>query len=142
MKLIRNYLTAEEIGIIVSEMLSDGIGIDENGNEFTYTKSEYERQMIKYGIVGQLLVDGLDINDDTTTNDIYTALISNAIDLDQGVYNIWIIDKIVREELGVAKTVEKVLNEVIANADEALKGFDPKAMLVELNNLQNKTLIK
>ena len=55
---------------------------------------------------------------------------------------LWLIDKIVREELGVAKTVEKVLNEVIANADEALKGFDPKAMLVELNNLQNGTLIK
>lgn len=142
MKLIRKYLTAEEIGAVVFEMLKDGISIDENGNEFTYTKSEYERQMIKYAVIGQFLVDGITINEDTTTNDIYTALVANAIDLDKEVDNIGLVDKIIREELGVAKTVEKVLNEVIANADEALKGFDPKAMLLELNNLQNSTLIK
>jgi len=122
MKLERNYLTADEIGVVVNAMLSKD--------------NEYERQMAKYGVVAQLL-NLVEVKDDMDCSDMYTELIKNGIDLDTQVINLYLVDKIVDKELGVAKTVGAILSGVIEQADEALKGIDPKAMLVELNNIKN-----
>ena len=121
MKLRRTYLTAEEIGAVVENMLEKD--------------NEYERQMVKYGILGQLLVDGLELTDEDDCNTIYTKLIEGGIDLDDSVTNIKLLDKIVDKELGVAKVVEGILNGVVAQINESMANIDPKAMLVELEKL-------
>ena len=122
MKIERNYLTADEIGVVVSAMLEKD--------------NEYERQMAKYGVVAQFL-ELVEVKDGMDCSDIYTELVKNGIDLDVEIINLYLVDKIVREELGVAKTVGAILSGVIEQADEALKNIDPKAMLVELNNAKN-----
>jgi hypothetical protein len=123
MKLERNYLTADEIGVVVNAMLSKD--------------NEYERQMAKYGVVAQLL-NLVEVKDGMDCSDMYTELVKNGIDLDTQVINLYLVDKIVDKEFGVAKTVGAILSGVIEQADEALKSIDPKAMLVELQKLQNK----
>ena len=128
MTLKRNYLTAEEIAFVTEKMLS--------------VETEFERQVLRYGVIAQLLVDGLEENEDTNCNDYWNQLMENAIDLDKEVYNIQIVDKIVERELGVAKTVEKILNGVIEQIDESMKNIDPKAMLVELNKLKDSDAMK
>ena len=122
MKLERNYLTADEIGVVVNAML--------------LKDNEYERQMAKYGVVAQFL-ELVEVKDGIDCSDIYTELVKNGIDLDTQIINLYLVDKIVDKELGVAKTVGAILSGVIEQADEALKSIDPKAMLVELNNIKN-----
>jgi hypothetical protein len=128
MTLKRNYLTAEEIAFVTEKMLS--------------VETEFERQVLRYGVIAQLLVDGLEENEDTNCNDYWNQLMKNAIDLDKEVYNIQIVDKIVERELGVAKTVEKILNGVIAQIDESMKAIDPKALMVELDKLKDSDALK
>ena len=126
-KLNRNYLTSEEIAYISNEMI--------NAN------SEFERIMIKWGIVGQFLYDfGEDfkVTDDTTTNDIYNYMVSNGVDIMRDVENIYYLDNIVDTELGTTKTIEKVLNEIVDRLDESMKNIDPKELMVELNKINNK----
>lgn len=122
MKIERNYLTADEIGAVVEIMLSKD--------------NEYERQMAKYGVIAQFL-ELVEVKDDMDCSDIYTELIKNGVDLDTQIINLYLVDKIVDKELGIAKTVGTILSGVIEQADEALKSIDPKAMLVELNNAKN-----
>ena len=122
MKIERNYLTADEIGVVVSAMLEKD--------------NEYERQMAKYGVVAQFL-ELVEVKDGMDCSDMYTELVKNGIDLDTQIINLYLVDKIVDKELGVAKTVGAILSGVIKQADEALKSIDPKAMLVELNNAKN-----
>ena len=122
MKITRKYLTAEEIGVVVEGMLEKD--------------NEYERQMVKYGVVAQLL-GIVEVTEDMDCNGIYTELVKNDIDLDVEIVNLYLVDKIVREETGVAKVVESILNGVIQQLDESMKNIDPKALLVELNNMRN-----
>ena len=124
MKLKRNYLNAGEIAFITTRMLE--------------VETEYERQMVRYGATISLLVDDTEFTEDETYNDIYTIALENGINIDKEVINIDVVDKIVDRELGVAKTVEGILNGVIASIDESMKNIDPKALILELQNLQNK----
>ena len=128
MTLKRNYLKTEEIAYVTEKMLS--------------VETEFERQALRYGVIAQILVDGLEVNENTNCNDYWNQLMENAIDLDKEVYNIQIVDKIVERELGVAKTVEKILNGVIAQIDESMKAIDPKALMVELDKLKDSEAFK
>lgn len=126
-KLNRTYLTSDEIAYISNEMI--------NAN------SEFERIMIKWGLIGQFLYDfgdGFEVVNDTTTNDIYNYMVSNGVDIMKDVDNIYHIDNIVDTELGVTKTIEKVLNEIINSLNESMKNIDPKELMVELNKINNK----
>lgn len=126
-KLNRTYLTSDEIAYISNEMI--------NAN------SEFERIMIKWGLIGQFLYDfgdGFEVVNDTTTNDIYNYMVSNGVDIMKDVDNICHIDNIVDTELGVTKTIEKVLNEIINSLNESMKNIDPKELMVELNKINNK----
>ena len=123
MKLKRNYLTANEIGVIVENMLTK--------------QSVYEQEMVKYGIIGQLLVEDLDI-EDKDCNDIYTELIENGIYLDEEVKNIAIVDNIVEKEISVVKVIEAAVLTLNEKLDEGLSKFDAdklKETLVELQTM-------
>lgn len=128
MTLKRHYLTTEEIAYVTEKMLS--------------VETEFERQVLKYGVIAQILVDGLEVTENTSCNDYWNQLMENAIDLDKEVYNIHIVDNIVERELGVAKTVEKVLDNMIAQINESMKNIDPKALMVELDKLKDGDALK
>ena len=128
MKLIRNYLTSEEIGIVITAMLE--------------AQTEYERQMLRYGIIAQMLVEGLIISEDTDNNDIYDQIVRENIDLDKEIRNIHIVDTIVSKELSVSKAIEKTLNDIVAQVDESMKAIDPKTLMVELDKLKDSEAFK
>lgn len=128
MKLIRNYLTSEEIGVVITAMLE--------------AQTEYERQMLRYGIIAQMLVEGLIISEDTDNNDIYDQIVRENIDLDNEIRNIHIVDTIVSKELSVSKAIEKTLNDIVAQVDESMKAIDPKALMVELDKLKDSEAFK
>lgn len=124
MKLTRNYLKSDEIAYITNNMI--------------IADDEFDRQIIKYGLIGKMLIglDELGVDDDCVLNEIYNIMVENTIDVDKEVINIGLVDRIVDKELGTAKVVENVLNDVIAQINESMANIDLKSMLVELNNLQ------
>lgn len=124
MKLTRNYLKSDEIAYITNNMI--------------IANDEFDRQIIKYGLIGKILIglDELGVDDDCVLNEIYNIMVENAIDVDKEVVNIGLVDRIVDKELGTAKVVENVLNDVIAQINESMANINLKSMLVELNNLQ------
>lgn len=124
MKLTRNYLKSDEIAYITNNMI--------------IANDEFDRQIIKYGLIGKILIglDKLGVDDDCVLNEIYNIMVENSIDVDKEVVNIGLVDRIVDKELGTAKVVENVLNDVIAQINESMANIDLKSMLVELNNLQ------
>ena len=123
LELTRNYLKAEEMAVIVVEMLKQ--------------EEEFSRQMMKYSLTAQLLLNGIDASEDKNSSDIYNQVIESGIDLDEAVINLWLVDKIVRQETDTPKVIEKMLNGVVNKINEAIDNVDPKALLVELNKLQN-----
>ena len=124
MKLTRNYLKSDEIAYITNNMI--------------IANDEFDRQIIKYGLIGKMLIglDELGVDDDCVLNEIYNIMVENAIDVDKEVVNIGLVDRIVDKELGTAKVVENVLNDIVAQINESMANIDLKSMLVELNNLQ------
>ena len=124
MKLTRNYLKSDEIAYITNNMI--------------IANDEFDRQIIKYGLIGKMLIglDELGVDDDCVLNEIYNIMVENSIDVDKEVVNIGLVDRIVDKELGTAKVVENVLNDIIAQINESMANIDLKSMLVELNNLQ------
>ena len=124
MKLTRNYLKSDEIAYITNNMI--------------IADDEFDRQIIKYGLIGKMLIglDELGVDDDCVLNEIYNIMVENSIDVDKEVVNIGLVDRIVDKELGTAKVVENVLNDIVAQINESMANIDLKSMLVELNNLQ------
>ena len=122
----KNYLTSEEIAMVVMAMLDE--------------TSEFKRQMVKYGFTAYLLIDELEdcADEDGVINnaDIYNKLMAEAIDLDEKVDNLYIVDKIVREETNTTRVIEKALVELNTKLDEGLKKFDTQALKEAVGELQ------
>jgi hypothetical protein len=153
MTFIRHYLTAEEIGFITKAMTYGILTVDENG-DFVKDKdgnyewdifpptSEFQREILKYDLVAKILIAELKSDEPTSIAETYDILMENAIDLYKEVENLHLVDEIVAKEFSVAKTVERTLNGIVAQIDETMKNFDPKAMLVELEKLKDSDAMK
>lgn len=128
MELKRNYLTTSEIATITEGMIT--------------SESEFDRQVIKYGLIGQLLIGikEMGLDEDCTLNEICNTVWENGINLDKCVANIGIIDKIVNKELGTAKVVEGILNGIVEQINTSMENFDPKTLLVELSKLSKNNV--
>ena len=86
MKLKKGYLTAEELEFIVSKM----IGIEGAVN----------REILKVGLVAQFVIE--DLEEFESCNDIYNKLVETEdINLIYSVHNYDVIDKLVKEEVGI-----------------------------------------
>ena len=122
----KNYLTSEEIAMVVMAMLDE--------------TSEFKRQMVKYGFTAYLLINEFESYADEegviNNAEIYDKLMAEAIDLDEKVDNLYIVDKIVREETNTTRVIEKALVELNTKLDEGLKKFDTQALKEAVGELQ------
>lgn len=122
----RNYLTSNEIAMVVTAMLDE--------------PNEFKRQITKYGFTAFLLIEEYKDaeNEDGTINsgEIYDELIANAIDLDEKVINLSLVDRIVKQELSINKILEEALVVLNAKLDEGLKKFDTQALKEAVGELQ------
>lgn len=127
MKIVRDYLTSEELGYIVNAMLEK--------------ETALEREVVKVALIAQLV--GEDLGEFEDCNDIYDMVVANnAIDLSKIVNNYNIIDKIVSEELGVSNIIKDFINNINEKLDNATKNVDLNGAIAQLKELANEKDIK
>lgn len=116
---IRKYLTSEEINYIINEMLN--------------RDNAFEREIVKIGMVAQLLVK--DLGEFEDCNGIYDYVMENNIDLEKNIVNYSIIDKIVDKELGVDKFVKEFIIGFDERINESMKNLDLNGAIKELKEV-------
>ena len=129
MKIVRDYLTSEELAFIINAMLEKDSALD--------------REVVKVGLVAQLLAE--DIGEFNDCNDVYDKVVADdTINLSVIVNNYDVIDKIVAEELGVNKILSNFVNDINKKLDEMGK-IDLEGAIQQLKDIadkQGKTPVK
>ena len=111
MKVIRDYLTSDELNYIVNAMLEK--------------ETALEREIVKVGLIAQLVTDDEDIDKLNNCNDIYDKVVAdNTINFSAIINNYDIIDKIVAEEMGTNKILKDFVTEISTKLDESIKNLD------------------
>ena len=122
MKIVRDYLTSQELGFIVNAMLEKDNAVD--------------REIVKVGLVAQLL--GEDIGDFEDCNDVYDKVVADdTINLSAIVNNYDIIDKLVTEELGVNKILSDFVKDINKKLDE-MGNIDLEGAIKQLKEISEK----
>ena len=117
MKIVRDYLTSEELNFIVNAMLEKDSALD--------------REIVKVGLVAQLLAE--DIGEFNDCNDVYDKVVADStINLSAIVNNYDIIDKIVAEELGV----NNILKNFVKDINERLNKMENIDLESAINQLK------
>ena len=103
MKVIRDYLTSQEIDYIVKAMMEKETAI--------------EREVVKVGLVAQLVIEDLGKYD--TCDEIYDIIVANdKINFSAIINNYDIIDKIYSEETGINKILKDFVDNINKKIDE------------------------
>lgn len=125
MKVIRDYLTSDELNYIVNAMLEK--------------ETALEREIVKVGLIAQLITDDEDIDKLNNCNDIYDKVIAdNTINFSAIINNYDIIDKIVAEEMGTNKILKDFVTEISTKLDESIKNLDLNLAINQLKELAEK----
>ena len=121
MKIVRDYLTSQELGFIVNAMLEKDNALD--------------REIVKVGLVAQLLAE--DIGEFNDCNDVYDKVVADdTINLSAIVNNYDVIDKIVAEELGVEKILKDFVIDINKKIDE-IGNIDLEGAIKQLKEISD-----
>lgn len=118
---IRKYLTSNELAFVISEMLKHDNAV--------------EREIVKVGMVAQLLVKELGEYEDC--NDVYDYVMEKGIDLTK-IVNYNDIDRLVNEELGINKVINDFVIEFENKISKSLEGLDLNSAITQLKELADK----
>ena len=103
MKIVRDYLTSEELNYIINAMLEKETALD--------------REVVKVGLVAQLLAE--DIGEFNDCNDVYDKVVADdTINFSKIVNNYDVIDKLIAEELSVNKILKDFVIDINKKLDE------------------------
>lgn len=116
---IKKYLTSDEINYIINEMLN--------------RDNAFEREIVKIGMIAQLVIK--DLGEFEDCNGIYDYIVENNIDLEKNIVNYSIIDKLVDKELGVDKFVKEFLIGFDERINESMKNLDLNGAIKELKEV-------
>ena len=116
---IRKYLTSEEINYIINEMLN--------------RDNAFEREIVKIGMIAQLLVK--DLGEFEDCNGVYDYVMENNIDLEKNIVNYSIIDKIVDKELSIDKFMKEFIISFDERINESMKNLDLNGAIKELKEV-------
>lgn len=120
MKLKKNYLTSEELIFIINEMEK--------------VETNIEREIIKVGLVYQMLVEDLEELEDC--NAYYDAYVSQKeIWFESDVTNYCDIDMIVSKDLGTEKILKDFLVEISDKIDNVMKNINTQELLGQMKDL-------
>ena len=122
MKITRNYLTSDELGFIVNSMLEK--------------ETALEREIVKIGLVAQILCD--DLGEFEDCNGVYDKIVAdNTIDFSNIVNNYDIIDKIVAEELNVTNVIKDFVKDINEKLDK-MGDIDLNGAIAQLKEITEK----
>ena len=120
MKVVRDYLTSQELGYIVNAMLEK--------------ETALEREVVKVALVAQLVCE--DLGDFEDCNDIYDKVVADSkINFDGIVTNYYIIDKLVAEEIGVERVLKDFVQSINEKVVKTFENFDLNSAIKELKNV-------
>ena len=123
MKIVRDYLTSEEIGYIVNAMLEKETAV--------------EREIVKVALVAQLVCE--EIGDFNDCNDIYDKVVADPkFNFSAIINNYNIIDKLVAEEIGVNKILKDFVDDISKKLDNATKNMDLNGAISQLKEIAEK----
>lgn len=123
MKVVRDYLTSQELGYIVSAMLEK--------------ETALEREVVKVALVAQLVCE--DLGDFEDCNDIYDKVVAdNKINFDSIVTNYYVIDKLVAEETGINKILKDFIENVNTKIVKSVENLDLNSAIKELKEISEK----
>lgn len=119
MKIVRDYLTSEELNFIVNAMLEKDSALD--------------REVVKVGLVAQLLAE--DIGEFNDCNEVYDKVVADStINFSAIVNNYDIIDKIVAEELGVNNIIKDFVKDINERLDK-MENIDLESVINQLKEI-------
>lgn len=123
MKVVRDYLTSQELGYIVSAMLEK--------------ETALEREVVKVALVAQLVCE--DLGDFEDCNDIYDKVVSdNKINFDGIITNYYVIDKLVAEETGINKILKDFIENINTKIVKSVENLDLNSAIKELKEISEK----
>lgn len=127
MKIVRDYLTSEELGYIVNAMLEKETAV--------------EREIVKVALVAQLVCE--EIGDFNDCNDIYDKVVADPkFNFSEIINNYNIIDKLVAEEMGVNKILKDFVNDINKKLDNATKNMDLNGAIKQLKEISEKGVVE
>lgn len=128
MKITRNYLTSEELTFIINAMLDK--------------KTALEREIVKVGLVAQILCEDLDKEKFEDCNDIYDMVMADdTINFSIIVNNYDIIDKIVSEELSVTNVIRDFVKDINEKLDK-MGDIDLNGAITQLKEITEKKMVE
>lgn len=123
MKIVRDYLTSDEISFIVKSILEK--------------ESAIEREVVKVGLVAQLVCE--DIGKYESCNDIYDMVVSDSkLNFAEIINNYNIIDKIIAQETSAEKILKDFVNSINEKLDKSMKDIDLNSAIAQLKELTEK----
>ena len=123
MKIVRDYLTSEELSFIINAMLEKDNALD--------------REVVKVGLVAQLLAE--DIGEFNDCNDVYDKVVADdTINFSKIVNNYNVIDKLVAEELGVNNVIKEFVASINQKLDNAMQNVNLDNAIKQLKELADK----
>ena len=114
----KKYLTSEEMMYIINEIIK--------------RDSAVEREIVKVGMVAQLVVK--DLGEFKDCNDVYDYIMEKGIDLTK-IVNYNDIDRLVNEEIGVNKIIKDFVTEFENKISKSLEGLDLNSAVTQLKEL-------
>ena len=123
MKIVRDYLTSEELAFIINAMLEKETALD--------------REVVKVGLVAQLLAE--DVGEFNDCNDVYDKVVADdTINFSKIVNNYDVIDKLVAEELGVNNVIKDFVVSINQKLDNAMQNVNLDNAIKQLKELADK----
>lgn len=123
MKIVRDYLTSEELAFIINAMLEKETALD--------------REVVKVGLVAQLLAE--DVGEFNDCNDVYDKVVADdTINFSKIVNNYDVIDKLVAEELGVNNVIKEFVTSINQKLDNAMQNVNLDSAIKQLKELADK----
>lgn len=127
MKIVRDYLTSDEIDYITSAMIEKS--------------NAYEREMVKDGLIAQLVCE--DIGEYDSCEKYYDEYIKEpTANFKEIIRNYDVLDKIVVEEIGIKKVIEEFTNNLNEKLDNATKNIDLNGAISQLKEISEKGVVE
>lgn len=122
MKVVRDYLTSQELNYIINAMLEK--------------ETALEREVVKTALIAQLVCE--EIGDFDDCNDIYDKVVADSkINFSEIINNYNIIDKLYAEETGVNKILKDFVDNINVKLDNATKNMDLNGAINQLKEIAN-----
>ena len=123
MEFSRNYLTSEELAFIVNEVCKHDNAV--------------EREIVKVGLVAQLVVK--DLGEFENCNDVYDYVIAQGDTIDfYDLENYHVLEDLIDQETGIVKVIKDFVNDISEKLAKSMDNLDLNGAVEQLKEIADK----